>query len=201
MRIKLVAAFCLLYCLALTVPAGATSAQGDKKGSDRETFSALANILPAGATRNVTIYIDSYSTDQEAQQLEAISRSGGQDALLNALEKMKPIGRIESVGTISFYDFKLIISKPTPTGRHIIAITDRPMGFREEARDARSTEYPFGILQLDLKDDKKGKDKKGKEEGEGTLIYAAQIKDLNLDELNVENYGADPVKLLGVRQL
>jgi len=42
---------------------------------------------------------------------------------------------------------------------------------------------------------------KGKEDGEGTLIYAAQIKDLNLDELNVENYVADPVKLLGVRQL
>ena len=196
MRIKLVTAFCLLYCLALTVPAGATSAQGDKKGSNRETFSALANILPAGATRNVTIYIDSYSTEQEAQQLDAISSSGGQDALLEALEKMKPIGRIESVGTVSFYDFKLIISKPTPTGRHIIALTDRPMGFREEARDARSTEYPFGILQLDLKDDKKGK-----EEGEGTLIYAAQIKDLNVEALNVEHYSVDPIMLLGVRQL
>jgi hypothetical protein len=196
MRIKLVTALCLLYCLALTVPAVATSAKGDKKGSEKETFSALADILPAGATRNVTIYIDSYSTEQEAQQLDAISSSGGQDALLNALEKMKPIGRIEREGTVSFYDFKLIISTPTPTGRRIIAITDRPMGFREEARDARSTEYPFGILQLDLKDDKKGK-----EEGIGTLIYAAQIKDLNLNALNVENFGVDPVKLLGVRQL
>src|SRR6266404_1014471 len=196
MRIKLVTALCLLYCLALTVPVGATSVKGDKKGSEKETFSALADILPACATRNVTIYIDSYSTEQEAQQLEEISRSGGQDALLNALEKMKSIGRIETEGTVSFYTFKLIISRPTSTGRRIIAITDRPMGFREEARDSRSTEYPFGILQLDLKDDKKGK-----EDGEGTLIYAAQIKDLNLDELNVENYVADPVKLLGVRQL
>ncbi len=196
MRIKLVTALCLLYCLALTVPAGATSAKGNKKGSEKETFSALADILPAGATRNVTIYIDSYSTEQEAQQLDAISRSGGQDALLKALEKMKPIGRIEREGTVSFYDFKLIISTPTPTGRRIIAVTDRPMGFREEAFDTRSTEYPFGILQLDLKDDKKGK-----EEGEGTLIYAAQIKDLNLDALNVENFSVDPVKLLGVRQL
>jgi len=196
MRIKLVAALCLLSCLALTVPSGATSAQSDKKGSNRETFSALANILPAGATRNVTIYIDSYSTEQEAQQLDAISSSGGQDALLKALEQMKPIGRIEREGTVSFYDFKLIISRPTSTGRRIIAITDRPMGFREEARDARSTEYPFGILQLDLKDDKKGK-----EEGEGTLIYAAQIKDLNVEALNVEHYSVDPIMLLGVRQL
>jgi len=178
------------------VPAGAISVKGDKKGSERETFSALADILPAGATRNVTIYIDSYSTEQEAQQLDAISSSGGQDALLKALEQMKPIGRIEREGTVSFYDFKLIISRPTSTGRRIIAITDRPMGFREEARDARSTEYPFGILQLDLKDDKKGK-----EEGEGTLIYAAQIKDLNVEALNVEHYSVDPIMLLGVRQL
>ena len=196
MRIKLVTALCLLYCLAFAVPAGAISVKGDKKGSERETFSALADILPAGATRNVTIYIDSYSTEQEAQQLDAISRSGGQDALLKALEKMKPIGRIEREGTVSFYDFKLIISRPTSTGRRIIAITDRPMGFREEARDARSAEYPFGILQLDLKDGKKCK-----EEGEGTLIYAAQIKDLNVEALNVEHYSVDPIMLLGVRQL
>ncbi len=197
MRIKLVIALCLLSCLALTVPIGAKSVtNGNKDGSGKETFSALADILPAGATRNVTIYIDSYSTEQEAQQLQEISRTGGQDGLLKALEKMKSIGRIEREGTVSFYTFKLIISKPTATGRQIIAITDRPMGFREEARDTRSTEYPFGILQLDLKDDKKGK-----EEGEGTLIYAAQIKDLNLDSLNIENFSVDPVKLLGVHQL
>jgi hypothetical protein len=181
----------------LAVPAGATSqATGDQSGSGKETFSALADFLPSGGTRNVTIYIDGYSSQQEVQQLQETLDSGGPDALLTALEKLKPIGRIEREGTVSFYDFKLIISRPTPTGRQILAITDRPMGFREEARDTRSTEYPFGILQLDLKDDKKGK-----EEGEGTLIYAAQLKDLNLDKLNIENYSVDPIKLLGVRQL
>jgi hypothetical protein len=198
MRIKRVTAFlCLLSCMALTVPTGAKSAPNqDKKGSGKETFSALADILPAGATRNVTIYIDSYSTEQEAQQLQEISRSGGQDALLKALEKMKSIGRIEREGTVSFYTFKFIISKPTPTGRQIIAVTDRPIGFREEFRDTRSTQYPFGILQLDLKDNDKGK-----EEGEGTLVYAAQIKDLNLAQLASENFAVDPIKLLGVREL
>ena len=197
MKIKLVGALFLLSCLVLAVPAGATSqATGDQSGSGKETFSALADFLPSGGTRNVTIYIDGYSSQQEVQQLQETLDSGGPDGLLTALEKLKPIGRIEREGTVSFYDFKLIISRPTPTGRQILAITDRPMGFREEARDTRSTEYPFGILQLDLKDDKKGK-----EEGEGTLIYAAQLKDLNLDKLNIENYSVDPIKLLGVRQL
>jgi hypothetical protein len=181
----------------LAVPAGAISqTNGDTNGTGKETFSALADILPSGVTRNVTIYIDAYSSAQEAQELQATLDSGGPDALLKALEKLKPIGRIEREGTVGFYDFKLIISRPTPNGRQIIAITDRPMGFREEARDARSTEYPFGILQLDLKDDKKGK-----EDGEGTLIYAAQIKDLNLEKLNIENYSVDPIKLLGVHEM
>jgi hypothetical protein len=197
MRIKLITALCLLSCLALTVLPGPTFATNrDKNDSGKETFSALEDILPSGATRNVTIYIDSYSSAQDAQQLEATLANGGPNALLDALEKMKPIGRIERVGTVGFYDFKLIISKPTPTGRQIFALTDRPIGFREEFRDSRSTEYPFGILQLDLKDDKKGK-----EEGEGTLIYAAQIKGMDGDRFDIENLGPEPFRLLGVRQL
>jgi hypothetical protein len=197
MRIKLVTALFLLSCLVLAVPAGATShTKGQTNGSGKETFSALADILPSGATRNVTIYIDSYSSAQEEQQLQATLNSGGPDAFLEALHKLKPIGRIEREGTVGFYDFKMIISMPTPNGRQILAITDRPMGFREVARDSISTEYPSGILQLDLKDNKKGK-----EDGEGTLIYAAQLKDLNLDKLNIDNYSVDPIRLLGVHQL
>jgi hypothetical protein len=197
MRSKLVTALFLLSCLVLAVPAWAASgATGDKNGNGKETFSALADVLPSGATRNVTIYIDSYSSQQEEQQLQATLNSGGPDAFLEALKQLKPIGRIERDGTVGFYDFKLIISRPTTTGRQILAITDRPMGFREEARDSISTEYPIGILQLDLKDDKKGK-----EDGEGTLIYAAQIKDLNLAKLNIENYPVDPIRLLGVHEL
>lgn len=205
MRIKLITAFCLLTCLALAVPTGATSAtKGDTKGSGKETFSALAylptgagmSMRGAGATANVTIYIDSYSSNQDAQQLQAALLDGGPDVLLKALEKMKPIGRIERVGTISFYDFKYIRSVPTATGRRIIAVTDRPIGFREAYADSRSEDYKFGFLQLDLKDDKKGK-----EEGAGTLIYAAQIKVLKGDQVEIENFGVDPIQLMGVRQL
>lgn len=195
MRLKLATALCLLSCLALTALADVT-ARGDKKGSGKETFSALAVLLSAGATTNVTINIESYSSDQDARALQAALLDGGPDALLKALEKMKPIGRIERVGTVSFYDFKFIRSVSTPTGRQIIAVTDRPIGFLEAYFAGRSTDYKFGILQIDLKDDKKGK-----EEGEGALIYAAQIKALDGDKFEIENFGVDPIKLMGVRQL
>jgi len=49
---------------------------------------------------------------------------------------------------------------------------------------------------LDLK-----KDEKGKEKGEGVLIYAAKIKVLDGNKLEVENYGISPVRLMAVRKL
>jgi hypothetical protein len=60
----------------------------------------------------------------------------------------------------------------------------------------RSRDYPFGILQLDLKTNEKGK-----EEGSGALIYAAKIKVLEGNSIDVETYGIEPIRLMGVRKL
>jgi hypothetical protein len=60
----------------------------------------------------------------------------------------------------------------------------------------RSRDYPFGILQLDLK-----KNSKGREEGTGALIYAAKIKVLDGKSIDVESYGIDAIRLIGVRKL
>ena len=47
---------------------------------------------------------------------------------------------------------------------------------------------------IDLKTNKKGK------EGEGALIYAAKVTVLEGNRVEIENYGIDPVKLMGVRK-
>jgi len=190
MRIKLMTLLFLLFATVLVAPS--IAARDDKP----ESFSALAQLPVAGTTMNVRMYISGYSSAEEAQQLHGILTDGGPKELLKALQKMKPIGRIEKEGTVGFYDFKLIISKPTPDGRHIYAVTDRPIGFLEAYVNSRSVDYPFGILQLDLKSDKKGKEK-----GEGTLIYAAQIKVLDGEKVDIENLTFAPIHLLGVRQL
>jgi hypothetical protein len=190
MRIKLTTVLLLLFFVSLTMPAS-----GAKDGKE-ETFSALAQLPVAGTTMNVRIYIKSYSSPQEAQQLHGILTDGGPKALLKVLQKMKPIGRIEREGTVGFYDFKLILSKTTPEGRHIYAVTDRPIGFVEAYAGSRSVDYPFGILELDLKADKKGKEK-----GEGSLIYAAQIKVMDGEKVDIENLTFAPIRLLGVQQL
>jgi hypothetical protein len=50
---------------------------------------------------------------------------------------------------------------------------------------------------LELKPDKKGE----REEGTGTLIYAAKVKLIKDKTLEIENFGIDPIQLLGVREL
>lgn len=190
MRIKLTTLLLLLFCVAVAMPATAA------KNGKEETFSALAQLPVAGTTMNVKIYIKSYSSPQEAEQLHGVLTDGGPSALLKTLKKMKPIGRIEQEGTVGFYDFKLILSKTTPEGRHIYAVTDRPIGFLEAYAGSRSVDYPFGILELDLKADKKGKEK-----GEGTLIYAAQIRVVNGEKVDIENLTFASIRLRGVQQL
>jgi len=145
---------------------------------------------------NVRIRISGYSTEQEGKQLHALLLDGGPNALLKALRKMKSKGRIEPEGSLSFYDFKFILSTKTTNGRHIYAVADRPLQFLESFYSTRSTDYPFGILELDLTQRENGKEKRVV-----TLIYVAQIRVLDSEKVDIENLTFAPIKLLGVRQL
>ena len=113
MRITHITGWCLLLSLALTVQNGGTAAatkiDRDGSGFGKETFSALAYLSTglgpamrgAGATANVTINIESYSSDEDTRQLRGTLVDGGPDRLLKVLEKKKSIGRIERVDTVA----------------------------------------------------------------------------------------------------
>lgn len=169
-----------------------------------EKYSALGYLpsgagmrgVGAGSTFNVDIYINSYTDNSEAKRLAAILLEGGNEALHKQLEDMKSIGKITLTGRVGFYDLKLIRSHNLPGGgRRIIAVTDRPIQFLEAYYSGRSTDYNFGLLQIDLKPNKKGK-----ESGEGSLIYAAKVKVINNKSIDIENYGISPVQLRSVKK-
>ena len=201
MKARLFIAACFLAVLALTVSMPAP-AQEEKPKSEK--FGALAYMphgagpamVGAGARVNVDLYVRSYTSDEEAKILAQALREGGSEALLKKLEDAKSIGKITLTGRTGFYDLKLIRSHRTENGRRIYAIGDRPVGFLEAYVNNRSRDYPFGILQLDLK-----RNSKGKEEGTGALLYAAKIKVLEGNTIDVESYGIDAIRLLGVRKL
>ena len=199
MRTRFFVVSCLFVVLALTV---SMPAQEQKQKSEK--FGALAYLphgagpamVGAGARVNVDLWVNNYTSDAEAKLLAGALNEGGPIALLKALEKSKTIGKIRLTGRAGFYDFKLIRSHQTENGRRIYAVGDRPVGFLEVYAGNRSLDYPFGILQLDLK-----KNSKGREEGTGALLYSAKIKVLQGNSIDVESYGIGPVQLLGVRKL
>lgn len=201
MRATILIACCVLVSCALGISITVPAQQKPK--SKNEKFWALAYLpsgagpamVGAGARVNVDLYVNGYTTDEEARTMAGLLVQAGPDALLKALEKSKSIGKIRLSGHTGFYDLKLIRSHRTPTGRRIYGVGDRPVGFLEVYAGNRSLDYPFGILQLDLKTNEKGK-----EEGEGELIYSAKIKVLNGTSIDVESYGISPIRLMGVKK-
>ena len=197
-RFFILCSFLAVLALTFSLPAPAQEKHKSEK------FGALAYMphgagpamVGAGARVNVDLWVDDYTSDAEAKAMAGALLEGGSDALLKVLEKAKTIGKIRLSGRVGFYDFKLIRSHQTGNGRRIYAIGDRPVGFLEAYAGNRSMDYPFGILQLDLK-----KNSKGREEGSGALLYSAKIKVLGGNSIDVESYGIAPIQLMGVRKL
>lgn len=191
----------MLFCAALLVmPANSNAMDAKTKG---ETFSATAYLptgagprtMGAGATANLTIYVERYSTEDEIKRGAATLLEKGPDELLKILQNAPAIGRVTMQRRVGAFDLKLVRSRPTETGRRIVGVCDRPIGFLESYFSDRSMDNKFGIVIIDLKTNKKGK-----EEGQGELIYAAKVTVLEGNKVEVENYGIDPVKLMGIRK-
>ena len=85
-------------------------------------------------------------------------------------------------------------------GRRIIAACDRPIQFLEADEAGGLFDYKIGIVEFDLKEKIEQGGKKI-EEGEGALIYAAKIKIIEDKKIEIENYGVEPAKLMGIRKL
>jgi hypothetical protein len=186
-----------ICCLSLTVFAQ-TTAQSKPTPTPKtkpkvEHFSAVAS-LPRSAIRTawVDIRINRYTSDATTKRMAAVLVEGGQDALVKELEKAKTIGHASLSMRVGAFDLKLIRSRKTPTGRRIIGVSDRPIGFLEVYRGSRTEDYKIGIVVLDLK-----RNKKGKEVGEGMLLYASHVK-IEKGAIQIEYVGMEPVKLRNV---
>ena len=161
-----------------------------------EHFSMVASFpRTATTTAWADVRITHYSNDATAKRLAALLVEGGQDALVKALEKMKPIGKASFSHKVGFFYLKLVRSRKTPTGRRVIAVSDRPIGFLEAYNSGLSMDYELGILVMDLKFNKKGK-----EVGQGQLLYAAKVKINKKGKLEIEYVGVDPMTLRNVQK-
>ena len=195
--IGLLFVMCCIAVTAFSQTAAPTPAPAPAPKFKPEHFSAVASFARAPATTAswVDVRIQHYSSNATAQKLAALLVEGGQDALVKALEDAKPIGKVQLSGRVGFFDLKLIRSRKTATGRRVIGVSDRPIGFLEMYNSGRSVDYKLGIVAMDLKIDKKGK-----EVGEGKLIYAARVKINKKGTLEIEYLGLEPISLRNVKK-
>lgn len=102
-----------------------------------------------GANIGVTLNIYEYSTPADRQILVQAYEKGQNQGLVNALQRMKAVGHVEITGTLG-YDCSYIRMIPTPTGRKIVFITNRPIRFGEAFFDTQSQSFNLtaGIIEI-----------------------------------------------------
>ena len=145
-----------------------------------ETIDATAYGTSTQLGRNigVTLIIYEWSTPEDRQVLVEAFQKGQNQGLVNALQKMKAVGRINIPGTLG-YDVSFIRLIPTPTGRKIRFVTNRKISFGEAYSDSQSQSFDLTAGEMDLNDQDKSK-------STGVLYPACQFT-INKDgELQIE---------------
>src|SRR3954447_2893413 len=141
---------------------------------------AMGTSTQLGRIYDVNIYIEKYSTADDRQTLIAAFKRAGQDGLIDALEDMKPKGRVRfSSGGVG-NDVKYIIELPSEKGRKLRLITDRNLAFGELYNGTRSRDYSVGAIELVLTPDGKGS---------GTVLPACKLTvNKKTKQVEVETY-------------
>src|SRR5208283_1681779 len=145
-----------------------------------ETIDATAYGTSTQLGRNVgiTLIIYDWSTPETRQALVEAFQKGQNQGLVNALQKMPAVGRIQIPGTLG-YDVSFIRLIPTPTGRKIRFVTNRKISFGEAYTDSQTQSFDLTAGEMDLNDQDKSK-------STGVLYPACQFT-INKDgELQIE---------------
>lgn len=155
----------LLAVLLLTAVTFAISA--DDRKVETIDATAIGTSTQLGKNVNVKITIYEFSSDDDRQILIDAFKKGQNQGLVNALTKMRAVGRIAITGTLG-YDLSYIRLVPTDTGRKIRFVTNRLLRFGEVYANTPTTAYNLTAGEIEIND-------KDKSKSAGTLYPAAQL--------------------------
>ena len=147
--------------LKVSIAAVALLAMTAVSGFAREKYEtidaqAYGTSTQLGKNFTVRLIIYEYSTPEDRKILIDSFQKGQNDGLVNALEKMKAVGRITMPNTLGF-DVSYIREVKTPTGRSISFITNRKIAFGEAYWNSQSKSFNLtaGEINIDDQDKKK----------------------------------------------
>jgi hypothetical protein len=156
-----------LLVTGLLIAGSVRSFSNDRTKPETIDASAMGTSTQLGQVVGITVIIYEYSTPADRQVLVQAFQKGQNQGLVNALTKMRAVGRISITGTLG-YDLSYIRLIPTPTGRKIRFITNRQLTFGEVWADTQSTAFNLTAGELDLNESDKSK-------STGVLYPAAQL--------------------------
>jgi hypothetical protein len=139
---------------AVGILAASLVVPGTQTGFARDTLevidaTAYGTSTQTGKIISIKLFVYGYSTAEDKKTLLDAFRAGQNQGLVNALGKMKPVGRIQIPGTVG-YDVAYITSVPTETGRKLSFVTNRKISFREAARNTQSQAYNLTGGEMDI---------------------------------------------------
>jgi hypothetical protein len=158
-----------------------------------ETFTANAQALGrnAGASAEVTIQIDQYTSDADRATIQEALRVGGFPGFLPALRSAPEVGYVEMNGRKT--KVRWARQQPTDKGRTITIVTESPLAFvGGSAVDAKPRKgYEVAVIQLEV-------DQIGL--GTGSMAAAARVRPGGTTGVQIDDYAENPIKLVTVRK-
>jgi hypothetical protein len=139
----------------------------DDRGEEVIDATAMGTSTQMGKVISVKVTIYEFSTDEDRAILVDAFKQGQNEGLVNALTRMKSVGRIAITGTIG-YDLSYIRLIPAPTGRKIRFVTNRQLRFGEHFYNTQSKAYNLTAGEIEINDSDKDK-------SAGMLYPAAQL--------------------------
>ena len=146
---------------------GSVASFGQRKNSETIDATAFGTSTQLGRTFGVKLIIYEFSGPEDRDILVQAFQKGQNDGLVNALEKMKSVGRIQIPGTLG-YDVSYIREILTPTGRSIRFVTNRKIAFGEAYADTLTRSFNLTAGEFNIND-------KDRDKSDGVLFPAAQL--------------------------
>ena len=153
-------------------------------------FVAAAVNMNRGVAGTVDIVVNRWSSDADQDRLTNLMSGKEPQKLLDALQAMPRMGYLRTPGSIG-WDIHFARRMPAKDGgERIFLVTDRHMSFREVANRHRSVDYPFTVIEINLKPGG---------HGDGKITVATKITgDKHGKVVVLENYEISPVLLTKV---
>jgi len=128
---------------------------------------AMGTSTQLGKNVSVKLIIQRWSTQEDKKTLDEAFAKGQNQGLVDALQKMKAVGRIQIPGTVG-YDLAYAVSVPTASGRTVRFVTNRRIAFQEAYRNTQSQAYNLTGGEINVVDEDNSK-------SAGVLYPAAQL--------------------------